>query len=209
MRRWGMKKIHSRSVSEKKKNVCHEAWNKLPAINVWKECITLPSWTKTNPLLPIYSDPAPCHQYQVCETICQSLSLPYACTWKKKNSYYPLHVQQCNPLRLIFYIPQFICFYNIYKKCHCKAWKKCSVWKRKMCINELRTHFCPHLVSENNATPPPNPPLPICSNHPTSIKCLKQNVTPSSYHAHAKKINSPQASKNIHTPKIKLFSKGK
>ncbi len=41
-----------------------------------------PNWTKNNPLLPIYSDPAPCHQYQVCETKCQPLSLPCTC----KNS---------------------------------------------------------------------------------------------------------------------------
>ncbi len=121
---WGMRNIYSSSVSEKNQMCVNEAWKKLSAINAWKEYTPPPHspyWTKNNPLLPIYYDPAPCNQYQLCETICQSLPLPYACTWKKIN--YPLHVQKYNPLRLIFYIPKFNCFYNFYKKCHSKAWK--------------------------------------------------------------------------------------
>ncbi len=91
-----------------------------------------PHWTKNNPLLPIYSDPAPCQKYQVCETKCQPLPLP--CTCKKKINY-PQHVKICNSLRLIFYIPKFNCFYNFYKKYVTVRHDKMQCLKKHKCVS--------------------------------------------------------------------------
>ncbi len=59
----GWKKFTVRQCLKKFKCVSMRHEKKLPAVNVSKEC-TPPHWTKTNPPRPIYSDSAPCHQYQ-------------------------------------------------------------------------------------------------------------------------------------------------
>ncbi len=76
--------------------------------------------------------------------------------------------------------------WGIQKMCPLQCLKKSQMY-----VNEAWTIVCPHSVSENNAPPPSlahlKSTLPFFSDCPNSIKCLKQNVTPSPYHAHAKK----------------------
>ncbi len=68
-----------------------------------------------------------------------------------------------------------------------------SVSEKKSNVCQWGMNNClPTLSVWKQCTPPPSlahqkSPLPFFSDCPTSIKCLKQNVTPSPYHAHSKK----------------------
>ncbi len=96
----------------------------------------------------------------------------------------------------------------MYKNCLTVRHKKCthfSVWKTPKCmlmrheqmfalIQCLKTMHPPSLA-------PPNPPFDC----PTSIKCLKQHITPSSYHAHAKKLTTLKHVKTFKPPPPQLI----
>ncbi len=187
------------SVSERNQMCVNEAWKTI-ARHCLKTMHPLPPWTKNNPLFPIYSDPVPCHQYQVCETKCQSLPLP--CTCKKSTAL--KHVKKCNPSGWYFIYQNSIVFISFIKKCLTVRHEKMQCLKKHKRVSmryEQIVACIQFLKTMHPLTPHPNPPLPIIFNCPTSIKCLKQNVTPSPYHAHANKSTTLKHVETLTPPK--------
>ncbi len=58
--------------------------------------------------------------------------------------------------------------------------------KKHKCVLMRYEHIFAHSVPENNTPPKKFHSSQCFFNRSTSIKCFKQNVTPSTYHAHAK-----------------------
>ncbi len=136
----------------------------------------------------------------------QYVNPPLAICMYMEKINFPLHVQKCNPLRLIFYIPIFNCFYNFYKICHSKAWKKCSVWKNtNMCQWGMKTILPPFNVWKQCTSPPP----PI---HPfqfvLTANCFQKENSllkifiKNTWHWGMKKISPSLVQRNCTPPKL-------